>query len=229
MDTSTLPLKYNQSESFKMELIHIQQATIGDGAVNAVNARELHEKLEVKTKFVEWMKRAIDKYGFEDGVDFISFLGKSTGGRPSAEYQVTVDMAKELCMLDDSEKGRQFRKYFIECERKATKQLSTLDQIAIIAKGTLELSETVQKHTADIETLKQDIALNSREKHALKAAVGSKIASFNLKPENVKKIYAAVWKKVKDRFLVSSYMEIPHLQFADALHFVQNISMEDLV
>ena len=48
---------------------------------------------------------AVEKYGFEDGVDFISFLGKSEGGRPSAEYSVTLDMAKELCMLDDSDKG----------------------------------------------------------------------------------------------------------------------------
>ena len=211
-----------------MELIQVSKECIGNqDAVNAVNARELHAKLEVRTRFNDWIRRAIDRYGFEENIDY----SKLSNANPSigVEVIVTLDMAKELCMLDDSVKGRQFRKYLIECERKATKQLSTLDQIAIIAKGTLELSETVQKHTADIETLKQDIALNSREKHALKAAVGSKIASFNLKPENVKKIYAAVWKKVKDRFLVSSYMEIPRLQFADALRFVQNISMEDLV
>ena len=211
-----------------MELIQVSKECIGNqDAVNAVNARELHAKLEVRTRFNDWIRRAIDRYGFEENIDY----SKLSNANPSigVEVIVTLDMAKELCMLDDSVKGRQFRKYLIECERKATKQLSTLDQIAIIAKGTLELSETVQKHTADIETLKQDIALNSREKHALKAAVGSKIASFNLKPENVKKIYAAVWKKVQDRFLVSSYMEIPRLQFADALRFVQNISMEDLV
>ena len=211
-----------------MELITVSQTIIGQSAVNAVNTRDLHSKLEVKTPYSMWIQRAIEKYGFEGGVDFT--INKIVNGKNAQnDYIVSLDMAKELCMLDDSVKGRQFRKYLIECERKATKQLSTLDQIAIIAKGTLELSETVQKHTADIETLKQDIALNSREKHALKAAVGSKIASFNLKPENVKKIYAAVWKKVQDRFLVSSYMEIPRLQFADALRFVQNISMEDLV
>ena len=49
-----------------MELIHIQQATIGDGAVNSVNARELHAKLEVRTRFNDWIRRAIDRYGFED-------------------------------------------------------------------------------------------------------------------------------------------------------------------
>lgn len=193
-----------------MELITVSQTIIGQGAVNAVNTRDLHSRLEVKTKYADWIKRAIDKYGFEEGIDF-TILKNGNGNNAFIDYIVSLDMAKELCMLDDSDKGRQFRKYFIECEKQATKQLSTLDQIALIAKGTLELSETVQRHTADIETLKQDIALNSREKHALKAAVGSRIASFNLKPENIKKIYAAVWKKVKDRFLVSSYMEIPRL------------------
>ena len=101
-----------------MELIQVSKECIGSqDAVNAVNAKELNSKLGVKTKFVDWMKRAIEKYGFEDGVDFISFLGKSEGGRPSAEYSVTLDMVKELCMLDDSDKGRQFRRYFIECEK----------------------------------------------------------------------------------------------------------------
>ena len=213
-----------------MELIPVSKKDIGGEAVNSVNARQLHLLLGVKTHISTWIKRAIEKYGFDENIDFsVLKSGNPNGGIPIVDYIVTLDMAKELCMLDDSAKGRQFRKYFIECEKQATKQLSTLDQIALIAKGTLELSETVQRHTADIETLKQDIALNSREKHALKAAVGSRIASFNLKPENVKKIYAAVWKKVKDRFLVSSYMDIPRLQFADALSFVKNIAMEDLI
>ena len=208
-----------------MELIHIQQTTIGKGAVNSVNARELHAKLEIKSRFNDWIANRLSD--FIENEDYIVVTKNLvTEGK---DVILTVDTAKHISMIERSEIGRRIRQYFIECEKQATKQLSTLDQIALIAKGTLELSETVQRHTADIETLKQDIAINSREKHALKAAVGSRIASFNLKPENIKKIYAAVWKKVKDRFLVSSYMEIPRLQFLDALHFVQNISMEDLV
>lgn len=98
-----------------MELIHIQQATIGDGAVNAVNARELHAKLEVRTRFNDWIRRAIDRYGFEENIDY----SKLSNANPSigVEVIVTLDMAKELCMLDDSDKGKQFRRYFIECEK----------------------------------------------------------------------------------------------------------------
>lgn len=81
-----------------------------------VSARDLHRALEVETKFKDWFPR-MTEYGFEEGKDFSSFLSKSNGGRPSKEYEITVDMAKELCMIQRSEKGKQFRKYFIEVEK----------------------------------------------------------------------------------------------------------------
>ena len=93
------------SKGTQMELITVSQTIIGQGAVNAVNARELHAKLEVKTRFDMWVQRAIEKYGFELETDFCTNLSGSTGGRPSTEYIVSLDMAKELCMLDDSAKG----------------------------------------------------------------------------------------------------------------------------
>lgn len=82
-----------------------------------VSARELHEKLEVSTQFKDWIKRMID-YGFEEGKDYCSFLSESTGGRPAMEYFISIDMAKEICMIQRSDKGKAFRQYFIECERR---------------------------------------------------------------------------------------------------------------
>ena len=82
-----------------------------------VSARELHEKLEVKTQFKDWFKRMLE-YGFEEGKDYCSFLSESTGGRPAVEYYISIDMAKEICMIQRSDKGRMFRQYFIECERR---------------------------------------------------------------------------------------------------------------
>lgn len=71
-----------------------------------INARELHQRLQVKTLFKDWIKRRIEEYGFIDGEDFSSDLSKSAFGRPSIDYHITVDMAKELCMLERSELGR---------------------------------------------------------------------------------------------------------------------------
>jgi anti-repressor protein len=63
-----------------------------------VSARELHEFLEVKTDFTEWCKRMFD-YGFEEGKEFTPILGKSTGGRPSVDYALTLDCDKAYIMI----------------------------------------------------------------------------------------------------------------------------------
>lgn len=86
----------------------------------AVNARELHQFLESKQDFSNWIKNRIEKYGFVENQDFEvfdKFIGNPQGGRPSIEYAISVDMAKELSMVENNEKGRLARKYFIECER----------------------------------------------------------------------------------------------------------------
>lgn len=100
------------------ELIKVDQKEIGADVVSAVSARELHAFLEIKTEFKDWASRRIKEYGFIEGRDFCSFLSESSGGRPSKEYAITLDMAKELAMVEKTDKGREARKYFIECEKK---------------------------------------------------------------------------------------------------------------
>lgn len=81
-----------------------------------VLARELHEFLEVKTAYKDWFPR-MREYGFLEGTDFCSFLSESTGGRPAQDAQLTIEMAKEICMLQRNEKGKQARQYFIQLEK----------------------------------------------------------------------------------------------------------------
>lgn len=83
-----------------------------------VSGRELHKALEVKDHYTDWFKR-MTEYGFTEGEDFIGFSEKSdkpTGGRPSTDHQLTIPMAKEICMLQRNYKGKQFRQYFIRVE-----------------------------------------------------------------------------------------------------------------
>lgn len=86
-----------------------------------VSARELHEKLEVTERFSSWFDRML-KYGFEENADFTSvksFTVVNNGAqKPIDEYYISIDMAKEICMIQRSDKGRMFRQYFIECERR---------------------------------------------------------------------------------------------------------------
>lgn len=97
-----------------MELIKVKT----EGGKQAVFARDLYVFLECKKDFSDWIKSRIEKYDFEDGIDFTTFQGKSTGGRPTWEYILTMDTAKEIAMVEGNEKGKVARKYFIECEAK---------------------------------------------------------------------------------------------------------------
>lgn len=80
-----------------------------------VSGRELHEALGITTRYNDWFSRMCE-YGFTENKDFYSILSKSTGGRPSIDHAITIPMAKELCMIQRTEIGRQFRQYFIAVE-----------------------------------------------------------------------------------------------------------------
>lgn len=86
----------------------------------AVSARELHHFLESNQKFADWIKNRIDKYGFIENQDyqvFHNFMNNPNGGRPLIEYALSIDMAKELSMVEGNEKGKEARRYFIACEK----------------------------------------------------------------------------------------------------------------
>jgi phage anti-repressor protein len=102
-------------------LINIEQKQIGTQFVQSVYARDLHAFLENKDMFAHWIKDRISQFGFVENQDFVSFWEnpqKPQGGRPSEEYHLTLDMAKELSMVERTPKGKEARQYFIECERR---------------------------------------------------------------------------------------------------------------
>ncbi|HED5992618.1 TPA: antA/AntB antirepressor family protein [Campylobacter coli] len=96
--------------------------TIG-AEINSANAREIFCYLNSLQDYSNWIKNRINQYDFIENQDYIIEL-VYTKGRPRKEYYVTLDMAKELCMVENNEKGRQARRYFIECE----KRLKNLEQ-----------------------------------------------------------------------------------------------------
>lgn len=82
----------------------------------AVNARDLHSFLESKRDFSTWIKDRIKSYDFIEGVDFQSFteiVEREIGATKRIEYALSISMAKELSMIENNERGRQARKYFI--------------------------------------------------------------------------------------------------------------------
>jgi anti-repressor protein len=114
----------------KKELIKILKTDIGAEELNSVNSRELYGFLGLaKGQYSRWIKAAIEKYDFEEKEDFVC-IDIHVEGTMASTYIVTLDMAKELCMISNTPKGKQVRKYFIEVEKEASKPL-TVEQLLL--------------------------------------------------------------------------------------------------
>ncbi|WP_172919582.1 antA/AntB antirepressor family protein [Capnocytophaga canis] len=119
-----------------------------------VSARELHKFIDSKQEFANWIKNRIEKYGFEEGADYeilhFDYLGNLLNIRPDkfirsenqrvakTDYVLTIDTAKELSMVENNEKGKQARRYFISIEKKYIEQLKALAQPKVIEDYSLE-------------------------------------------------------------------------------------------
>ncbi len=105
-----------------MELIKVEKRNINQEEINTVDARELHGFLESKQQFSNWIKNKIKQYDFAQNIDFI-VINNSIYSPPRKEYHLTIDMGKELSMVERNAKGKQARQYFIECEKRSKQQL----------------------------------------------------------------------------------------------------------
>ena len=90
--------------------------TLNENQEPVVSGRDLHKALEVKTPYDKWFPRMAE-YGFTDGEYFSTFLSKSTGGRPRHDHVLKLDMAKEIAMIQRTDKGKEVRQYFIQVEK----------------------------------------------------------------------------------------------------------------
>lgn len=102
-------------------LVPVFTGTLADRTVQLCDARALHTFMQVRRDFSNWIKGRIRKFGFVAGEDYISISRSpelASGNRgASIDYHLTIDMAKELAMVENNEQGRAARRYFIECER----------------------------------------------------------------------------------------------------------------
>ena len=165
-----------------------------------VDARALHEFLAVDARFNDWFARRLAEYGFQQDEDFYSTLSKSTGGRRSKEYRITLDMAKELAMVERNEKGRQARRYFIECE-KALKKIAP------------DEAKTILNQTIGTDGF-----------HMLGAVVKGKVC--NLPQSAQRRATAKIWSQTHAAFGVRSAADIPASQLDAARNFVAAYVLE---
>lgn len=167
-----------------------------------VSARLLHEKLGVGRDFTTWIKERINKYQFEENIDFVvisSFpQNGGKGGRPKTDYILQLDMAKELSMIENSEQGRKIRKYFIECEKTLIK--------------TLLKDETLIRTQKSIETIRLELEDNFIVKRIADRIEQARILEAQAKYINkeLQRVYSDINKiaDLKCRTLKSSLFDL---------------------
>lgn len=173
--------KCNASDTdSQVALIPVNQSQVGDDLVQTVNARELHAFLEVGKVFAAWIQDRIQQYEFVDGVDYVVTVSK-TGIRKNVtqkDYFITLDMAKELSMVERNAKGKQARQYFIQCERVAKSPnnnpmlvASTMnsDQLALLM-GEVKRREAVQRERD--EAIRTKACISSSREASVMAKLG---------------------------------------------------------
>ncbi len=157
---------------------------------SGVRPRDLHEFLEVGRDFSNWFKDRVEKYGFEEGEDFSPILANSIEsiGRPKKEYIIKMDMAKELAMVENNEKGRQARKYFIKCEKKLKETIKVpttfKDAFKVSVRTTRKIRKTTVNNTRKVKNNKRKSRSNRQINRRLR---------FN----NIKKICNRLCRKKK--------------------------------
>ncbi len=122
-----------------------------------INARELHDELGNKRKFSDWIKQRIQQYEFIENQEFVkhhNFVKVGNLKRPQIDYYITIDMAKELCMVENNEKGKKIRKYFIEVEKRYRQIINNPTNIFDFMR--LALNQ-IEENTKDIDILKLDV------------------------------------------------------------------------
>jgi len=223
--TTTNSLQVNRKGlKLKQEIIAVNLTEINGIQVNAVNAREIHTYLDVKTQFSTWIQRAIEKYDFIENNDYsILNIDNPNGGRDIIDYFVTIDMSKELCMLENNPKGKETRKYFISKEKQSHKVLSVQEQIALIAQGHHEVDNriTVLEKTKRLENWQERALTDAKNKKVYEIAQGNKELATTL--------HRKVWSIFKKNFHLPRYNELPAIRYEDGVAYIKNLSLVDLV
>lgn len=140
-------------------LIPVFNGSISNVSIQLCNARELHSFLEIGKQYGTWITDRITDYGFVQDEDYI-IVTERTNGRPRKEYHITLDMGKELAMVERNEKGRQIRKYFIECEREMKRLQKEAENLPLADRKTTVDERTGLRNAVNMLVSKKGLLYN---------------------------------------------------------------------
>ena len=216
-------------------LIQITKSTIGAEVINSVNARDLYNNLGLaKGQYSRWIQNnLIDQFLYND--DYIG-VRQVVEGNEVVSHIVTLDTAKHLCMMAKTENAMKFRKYFIEFEKQHNKPLTTSEQIVLLAQGHQEIEQRLSSTENKINYLEnkspivynQIKVLEDKRKSRTNQLVGYN-PNCDKSKANYSRTIRALTKKFKNTFGVARYADLPKEKYNDALKWVSNVEMVDLI
>lgn len=216
------------------ELIKITQDEQGN---SVVSGRDLHEFLEVNTQYTKWFDRMVE-YGFTENKDFVAISQKRLTAQGNettyTDHALTMDMAKEISMIQRTEKGKQARQYFIEVE-KAFKEQYRLPQtpeekLALTMEVTTRINKRLGKVEEKIIEIENKQEINSDQRYKLwvtrnrKAVevLGGKESDAYQDKSLTRKVFRALERDLKDNFTISRYEDLRRDEFDSAIKFIEN-------
>ena len=202
-----------------------------------VSGRELHEFLEIKTKYKDWFPRMVE-YGFEEEIDFIKVAQKRATNNLKnpvttvIDHAISIDMAKEISMIQRTEKGKAARQYFINCEKKLkeVKKLSPMELMELQFKALKEQEEKIIQVENKVDKLEEDMPLfqiDCKEiqalvrKKGIEALGGYRSIAYNNNSLRGK-VYSDIQHQIRREFGVVRYEAIKRSQLEMAKEIIIN-------
>lgn len=210
-------------------LVPVYETSNGE---KVVHGSELHEVLEVKSKFADWIKNRLNDCDAAENEDFETFSKILEKGRPTVEYIIKLDTAKEMAMLERNDKGKQVRKYFIAVEKKYNNRMKVPmtipEQIQLLAMGNVELNQKVDDLDRKIDRLELDLPILGIEIDRITSAAKKKgvecLGGKNSEAYQDKslrgKVYNDIYRELKRQFGVSTYKAIKRSQCDTAVSII---------
>ena len=202
-----------------------------------VSGRELHEFLEIKTKYKDWFRRMVE-YGFEEEIDFIKVAQKRATNNLKnpvttvIDHAISIDMAKEISMIQRTEKGKIARQYFINCEKKLkeVKKLSPMELMELQFIALKEQKEKIIQVENKVDKLEEDMPLfqiDCKEIQALVRKKGIEVLggyrSIAYNNNSLRgKVYSDIQQQIRREFGVLRYEAIKRSQLEMAKEIIIN-------
>lgn len=202
-----------------------------------VSGRELHEFLEIGTKYKDWFRRMVE-YGFEEEIDFIRVAQKRATNNLKnpvttvIDHAISIDMAKEISMIQRTEKGKAARQYFINCEKKLkeVKKLTPMELMELQFKALKEQEEKIAQVENRVDKLEEDMPLFQIDCKEIQALVRKKgiealggYRSIAYNDNSLRgKVYSDIQQQIRREFGVLRYEAIKRSQLEMAKEIIIN-------